>query len=451
MNGEHVNKCFVWVCGFVSLTAACDRGGSSTPQTAGTAVGERAVPTVTSAQATVVATAIVPPNSAKAIENVLLVSIDSLRADMPWAGYGRPIAPNLTELEKTCVSYTRAYSISSYTSMSLGGLLGGRIPSELKRDGYFFGVYNASNTFFPEVLSEAGAYTTSGHAHAYFGSAGFQQGFDKWSLVPNIKFNPQTDENVTSPQHEALAEQALNAVPEGKKFFAWFHFLDPHDIYVSHEKDGLPPYGKKLRDQYDGEVQFTDKYVGKLLEFARSKPWWSKTALIITSDHGEALGEHGQFRHGFEVWENLVHVPLFVCMPGGTGRRIDAKRSALDLAPTILDLMHVAADPHFAGVSLVPEILGGPAADKDVVVDLPATSNNDKRRGLLHDKYKIIGFGEGMFPKVFNLETDPGELSPLPKSDPAHADMQKRLADFNKTVKEVPATNCGKGCLEGTK
>jgi choline-sulfatase len=420
------------------LAIACSRPASPAP-IATTSSGTASAPIVARSAA---------PQS---VENVLLISIDSLRADMPWNGYERPIAPYLTELEKKCVSYTHAYSISSYTSMSVGGLLGGRLPSELKRDGFFFGIYPSSNTFFPELLTDAGVMTVSAHAHGYFAGAGFQQGFDKWELVPNIKFNPQTDENVTAPEHETLAEKLLLGVPEGKRFFAWFHFLDPHDQYMSHEKDGIPAYGKKLRDQYDGEVQFTDRYVGKLIDFAREKPWWSKTAIIITSDHGEALGEHSQLRHGFEVWENLVRVPLFVCMPGRAGRRIDAKRSAVDLAPTILDLMKLPPGRTFTGTSLLPEVLGGPAEDHDVVVDLPATSNNDKRRALLHDDFKIIGFGESMYPKVFNLKTDPGENMPLPKSDPAFSDMQKRLAAYNKTLKEIPATNCGKGCLEGTK
>src|SRR5271170_7119116 len=90
--------------------------------------------------------------------NVVLLTIDSLRADMPWAGYPRPIAPRLTELEGRSVSYTRAYSISSYTSMSLGGLLGDRIPSELTRSGYFFGTYK-NNVFFPKLLQSAGIHT----------------------------------------------------------------------------------------------------------------------------------------------------------------------------------------------------------------------------------------------------------------------------------------------------
>src|SRR5262249_29719553 len=99
--------------------------------------------------------------------NILLITVDCLRADMPWAGYPRPIAPTLTALEKKSVSYTHAYSLSSYTSMSIGGMLGGRYPGEMKRDGYFFGTYR-DNVMFPERLQAAGIRTMTAHAHLYF-------------------------------------------------------------------------------------------------------------------------------------------------------------------------------------------------------------------------------------------------------------------------------------------
>ncbi len=144
------------------------------------------------------------------ISNVILITIDCLRADMPWAGYARPIAPRLTELEKRAVSYTRAYSLSSYTSMSLGGLLGGKLPGELKRDGFFFGTYPPGDLFFPELLQAAHVHTLGAEAHAYFKDPTFQQGFDRWTVVPDITFKNTTDENVTSPKQEALAEKLLS-------------------------------------------------------------------------------------------------------------------------------------------------------------------------------------------------------------------------------------------------
>src|SRR5678816_3525485 len=160
------------------------------------------------------------------------ITIDCLRADMPWAGYPRDIAPNLGKLAQKSVMYTRAYSISSYTSMSLGGFLGGKLPSEMKRSGFFFGKYPAENVMFPEVLQAAGIKTIAGHAHGYFKDAGFEQGFDAFEVVSGIIFKNETDPNVTSPQHEALAEKLLSdPALADRRFFAWFHFLDPHDQY----------------------------------------------------------------------------------------------------------------------------------------------------------------------------------------------------------------------------
>jgi arylsulfatase A-like enzyme len=399
--------------------------------------------------------------------NVIVISIDSLRADMPWAGYARDIAPNLTALEKKSVSFTHAYSLSSYTSMSLGGFLAGRYPSELKRDGFFFGTYAKENVFFPELLQKSGVHTFSAHAHGYFKDAGFQQGFDQWELVPNLKWNNTTDENVTGEAHEHIAERMLGhaldaataadaggggeagvangAAPE--RFFAWFHFLDPHDQYLGHEQDGIPAFGPKPRDKYDAEVVYTDQKLGKLLAFIDQQPWKDRTAIIVTADHGEAFGEHKQFMHGFEVWENLVHVPLFFYVPGVAPAHIETPVSAIDMAPTILDMLAVDKDPDMEGRSLFASVKKGAEPEAlDVVVDLPVTSDNDKRRALISGKKKVIAFGEAGVLQAFDLEQDPGEEHPLTSGDVFDA-MSKRYRDASSHIKEVSPYACQKGCL----
>lgn len=384
--------------------------------------------------------------------NVLVISIDSLRADMPWADppYARAIAPRLTELASRSVNYTRAYAISSYTSMSLGGFLGGKLPSGMKRSGFFFGKYAADNLLFPEVLQQKGVRTISAHAHGYFKDAGFEQGFDAYEVVSGIIFKNETDPNVTSPQHEALAEKLLSdPALDTKRFFAWFHFLDPHDQYIAHDKDGIPPFGPKLRDRYDAEVLFTDRYVGKLLDFVAAHPWGKRTAIVITADHGEAFGEHNMFSHGFELWENLVRIPLLFYVPGVAPKRIDTPRSAIDLAPTLFDLLATPVDPALAleGKSLVAELTGKdePAA-RDVVLDLPMTSDSDKRRALVRGKKKIVAYGKEESLKLFDLEADPEEKSPILRG-PAFDELAKAYREMSKAVKEVPPFACSVGCL----
>src|ERR1700722_3713695 len=384
-----------------------------------------------------------PPGKPPEEGNVILLSIDSLRADMPWNGYARPIAPRLTELEQKAVTFRNAYSVSSYTSMSLGGLLGGRMPSELVRDGYFFGIYK-KDLFFPKLLQRDGVHTMGVMAHMYFKGAGFDSGFDDWRLVPGITFDPNTDRDITSPQHEKLSEEMLgDPANDTRRFFFWAHFLDPHDLYMRH--DGID-WGHSARDRYDGEVTFTDRYVGKLLDFIAAHAWAKRTTIIVTADHGEEFGEHGMTRHGFEVWNTLVHVPLMIVAPGAAPRHVDVLRSGIDLAPTILELLGVTADPSFEGTSLVSEVYGGPTPERDVVVDLPMTSDSGRRRALVHGTEKLICFDNDSACRLFDLAVDPTEKAPIVRGE-AFAEMKSRYDAFTKTVKEVAPYNCGADCL----
>jgi choline-sulfatase len=376
--------------------------------------------------------------------NVVLISIDSLRADMPWNGYPRPIAPRITALEKTAVSYTRAHSVSSYTAMSLGGMLGGRLPSELHRSGYFFGTYQ-KDVFFPKLLQKAGVHTMGVMAHFYFQQSGLEQGFDAWRVVPGITFDGQTDRDITSPQSLSVSEELLNDPKnDTERFFFWVHFLDPHDQYLHHE--GID-WGPSPRDRYDAEVTFTDQHVGKLLDFIAAKPWAKRTIVIVTSDHGEEFGEHQMTRHGFEVWETLTHVPLLFVAPGAKPRHIDVLRSGLDLAPTILDLFGLAAPEKYEGHSLVKEIYGGDAPERDVVVDLPETSNSSRRRALLHGTSKLICFDNDSYCRLYDLAKDPLEQSST-MHGPEWVDMKVRYDALLRTITEVTPFGCTGDCLD---
>ena len=224
--------------------------------------------------------------------------------------------------------------------------------------------------------------------------------------------------------------------------------MDPHDQYKSHEPE-VPSWGKSLRDRYDGEVTFTDKYVGKLLDFIASRPWGARTAILVSADHGEAFGEHGQFLHGFELWENLVRVPLLFVVPGAPPHAVDTPTSALDLAPTILALLGLAPEPTFEGRSLVPTIFGGPPpADRDVVLDLPATSDSDRRRAIVHGHLKLIAFGDDKLFQLFDVDADPGEEHPITKGDD-FASMLARYRALEKTVKDIAPYGCREDCLNG--
>jgi arylsulfatase A-like enzyme len=377
---------------------------------------------------------------ADSIKNVLVLSIDSLRADrMAFAGHNPEVMPTLNAFEKTAVSYTKFSTLSSYTAQTLGGFLGARYPSELKRSGYFFATYPEEELLFPELLQKAGVRTMSAHAHFYFNKekAGFHQGFDVYEIVPGLKKNNTTDENVTSPEHtEIILRHLGDKANTGSRFFAFYHLLDPHDQYVGHPEG--KSFGKGAKNLYDGELYFTDMHVKKILDYVDSQPWGKSTMVIITSDHGETFGEHKMYRHGFELWNVLTHVPLMIRGPGFKPRRIDTPRGMIDLAPTILDAFDVQPDPSFQGTSLMSELQGGEAPARDVISDLARTSDNDRRRTFTRGNWRLIELGDAGGFQLFDLSADPGETNDLARKEKAKlAEMREAMKEATKGIKEI--------------
>lgn len=391
---------------------------------------------VTSAEAAPPASA-APSNAGP--YNVVLLSIDSLRADMPWAGYERPIAPNLGKLHARAISFDRAYAVSSFTSKSVAGMLTGRYPSELKRTGVFFTKYLDEKDFFCTELAAAGVRCVAGHAHAYMGKgqSGFESGFASWRLVDGIAFDYNTDPYVTSQKLTPLAIETLDeAANRPGPFFAWFHYMDPHDQYQGHEES--PHFGKRARDLYDEEVFYTDLWIGKLLAHIEAQPWAARTVVAVTADHGEAFGEHGMWKHAHEVWEELVHVPMFFVVPGVAPRKISAPRSHVDLAPTILELLGQKSSRELPGKSLVGELRGGEAEAREVIVDLPEDKYNERRRALIRGRHKLIAFGNDVRFSLYDLEADPGEKNDLFRTEKAlAAELREAYREASKRVRDT--------------
>lgn len=405
-------------------------------------------PAAMTSDAPVRASAASPTTSASATPeaprrtNVILITIDSLRADrMPWHGYRHEVAPTIAAFAKTAVNYTRFYSLSSYTSMTFGGFLAARYPSEVPRSGYFFSSIPSEVETFPEVLQQAGVRTMAGHAHWYFGKddVGLDQGFDDWDLVPGLKKSNTTDNNVTSPAHVDLAMRQLGAVGD-KPFFAWYHLMDPHDMYIGHQ--GTPSFGKGAAASYDGEIHFTDQHLKRLLTFIDEQPWADRTAVMISADHGETFGEHKMYRHGFELWQELTWVPLMVRLPGAASKTIDTPRGGVDLPVTILDLLGAKRPQNAQGVSLVPELRGEvEPEERAVIIDLPRTSDNDRRRALIWGRHKLIAHSDDEYFKLYDIVADPREHNDLATKDKKlFAEMRKRYEEASRRIKDVCPT-----------
>ncbi len=382
--------------------------------------------------------------------NIVLITVDTLRADVGFMGYDRAVTPNLDALAARSVVFERAYSLASYTGKSVGPMLIGKYGSETDRNWGHFNTFGDKDVFVSERLKKAGFFTMSVQAHHYFGDfGGLQRGFD----VLDLSAGPPKDAP-WDVDNEATSEKITNAaISELEKpqnvagrFYLWVHYLDPHADYLRHE-DG-PSFGKSQRDLYDGEVAFTDKHIGRLLDAINNAPWGKKTAIFVTSDHGEAFGEHGMQRHGFELWEPLVRVPFIAHVPGIEPARVSQRRSLIDLVPTMLDVAQIALPPHastnegsdfVSGVSLLTNLVAPKqAAPRDVFIDMPAGPYNDARRALIHGDQKLIVSNNARF-ELYDLAADPGEKKNLMKSDAGPA-MRALYDTWRAQLREVTVT-----------
>lgn len=384
--------------------------------------------------------------------NLVLITVDTLRADLGFAGYARKITPNIDQLAARSTVFDRAYSLASYTGKSVGPLLIGKYGSETNRNWGHFNKFNDKDTFVTERLQRAGIRTLAVHGHRYFDvGSGLERGFDvsDFSAAPPKDAAWDVDARATSAELSNAAI-ALLEKPENTKgrFFLWVHYLDPHADYVRH--DGID-FGSDARALYDGEVAFTDQHVGRLLDAIAKSPFAGRTAVVLTSDHGETFGEHGMFRHGFEVWEPLVHVPLLIQIPGAKPHHVHARRSAVDLVPTIIDLMRLPkpsgdGTDFVSGVSLLGDLFpapGAPEAERDVFVDMPAGPYNDARRALIHGDTKLVVSGESRF-DLFDLAADPGEEKNLADDAARLREMKDRYAALKTRLHEVKVTGARK-------
>jgi arylsulfatase A-like enzyme len=359
--------------------------------------------------------------------NVLLITVDTLRAaDMGFLGYDRPTTPSLDALAAESVVYDDAYSMASYTGKALAPMVIGKYPSETLRDGGHFTRYLPGNTFVAERFKDMGVRTMAAASFWYFKDTwGVTQGIDTVDLSALPKAGQtDTDTTTTSEQLTDAAIKLLDANADGGRFFLWVHYFDPHAQYVVHP--GAPDFGEPspggaMHARYDNEVWFTDLHIGRLLDYARARPWWKDTVVALTSDHGEAMGEHGiNFQHGFEVWEPLVRIPLLFRVPGMRPHHVPVKRSAIDLVPTLLELMRAPAPAagELSGRSLVPDFVAKPGEafeERDVYLDMPDGPYTHMRRALVHGDtpgMKLIHLGGRQY-QLYDLARDPGEREDL--------------------------------------
>jgi choline-sulfatase len=318
----------------------------------------------------VVAAALCLAPAAAAAErpSVVLVTLDTVRADrMGFLGSKRGLTPNLDRLAAGSVVFERAYAQAPMTTISHATLLSGTYPPYHGVND--FGVpLPASVPYLPDLLRGAG-YRTG----AFVGSlvlepqagiaAGFERGFGTYDA--GYRARAGTEDRYRSLERRAddvvdRARRWIEAGPRGP-LFLWVHLFDAHAPYD-------PPAPFKARHAaapYDGEVAYVDRAVGRLLEALEKGPGMASTMIVVASDHGEGLGDHGEDTHGVFLYDATIHVPLLVKLPQGrsAGSRVKGRVRLVDVAPTVLEVVQVAVPPAVQGASLLP--LLAPAAKDD--------------------------------------------------------------------------------------
>lgn len=372
--------------------------------------------------------------------NVVLISIDTLRADHLGAyGYERPTSPNIDALAAEGVLFENAVSPSSWTLPGHASMLSGLSPY---RHGAVSGAVRIREDvpLLPEMMRARG-YGTVGLVNAPFVSRnyGFDRGFDHFDQLFTRKHRD------AARRHAAVLETMRSLEPP---FFAFVHYMDVHSPYrppkafnrFARDRRGAKILnalgvggfigvqralregrarlsaddGQRLVDLYDGEILAIDAKIAELVAVVRERA--PNTVFVLTSDHGEEFLEHGCLGHAATLYDEVLRVPLIVFGEGVVrGRRVLSLVSLLDVVPTVLGLVDAPPPPDLEGASLVPALRGEDLARDDALVALQTNSHNGSvalrgirspARKLLHDDHS--GRGE-----LYDLARDPREQTNL--------------------------------------
>jgi arylsulfatase A-like enzyme len=378
--------------------------------------------------------------------NILLVTIDTVRADhMSFNGYPRETTPYLNELTKESVNFSRAYAQGTGTILSTPSYMSGRYISQmqcanLQHEPDLRRPY-PNIEFLPDYLRRHGYYTSM------FSVCNYLEFFSEldWDLYSNTKDLHANKIVVTSPEITERVVKKMKDVLPKYKTFAWVHYYDPHDEYVRHH--GEKSFGSSKIDLYDGELHFTDKYIGRLIdEWKRMSPL--PTVLIVSADHGESMGEHGIPYHNMNFYDSIVRVPLIIQIPGEAPGHIDDPVGLLDIVPTLRNLLGDDPDPNEFGRSLLGEIFNK-TTDPDRMIFHEATFRQFRKlwskRGISGKRYKFMWDMIGGAEELYDIQNDPEELDNLIADLPEEADrMRQSLYSFieDVSVTAPPFNNC---------
>ena len=349
-------------------------------------------------------------------QNVLLVTIDTLRADTMSSYGGLARTPNLDRLASRGARFTFAHAHSVVTLPSHTSILSGQLPYEHGiRDNSGFRVKAVTPTLATRMKPRGFATGAFVGGFPLTKRFGLTQGFDVYDdQMPETR--GAIEISMPERRADAVVERATEWIgKQPGKFFAWVHVYDPHSPYRAPEEFA----SSYAQDPYYGEVAFVDHALGPL--FDRIASLQRPTLVIVTADHGESLGDHGELTHGMFAYEPTLRVPLIVTKitkeakdtKETKGLVVDSPVRHVDLVPTVLDLLGLERDAALPGASLVPVVNSGDRADRPSYFE--AMTYNLVRgwaplRGVLQGRSKYIDLP---IPELYDLAADPAEQANL--------------------------------------
>jgi len=410
--------------------------------------------------------------------NLVLISIDALQAKhVGCLGNERKVTPHLDAFARESFVFSQFHSVSSWTVPASMTWFTGVYPSEHRLTNKF-AIYNAQeqrpaklSQLAPNLVTLAEVLKADGYQTVGFtgnagvsGGFGFAQGFDVYDHEPQ-KFGSLSRSGVKAA--EWLREH------HDDKFFLFLHGYDVHGQFAPAggydyrfvdrkydrrftgspqeqellREEGLEKGFVELREQdvkfwraiYDEKVQRADEQLGQFLHELTALNLQRNTLVIITSDHGTELYEHRRFDHGFTLYEELVHVPLFIQLPGQQASRTVASRlSSIDLMPTILDLLDVSlpekAKNQLRGESLVPS-MRGEATERVVFAETDYRQYTYQRSITTPAGWKLIFRLESSSRELFNLNDDSSEQrNRASEQAPLADELQQKLFDHFESI-----------------
>jgi arylsulfatase A-like enzyme/Tfp pilus assembly protein PilF len=362
--------------------------------------------------------------------NVLVITIDTLRADhLGCYGYKNIHTPNIDALAADGARFERAYTPVPITLPSHTVIFTGTYPTASGIHDFSANRLGAQSVTMASLLKEKGFTTGAVVASAVLDSRfGLNRGFDFY--YDHFDFNRLEEANLDEMERPAnmVADLALEWLAHNSQqpFFFWMHLYDPHYPY-----NPPAPFSAQYQSHpYDGEIAFADEQVGRVIEFLKAKGLYEKTLIVLSGDHGEGLGEHGEKTHGFFIYDSTLHIPLILRVPGAAhAKKIATPVSTADILPTVLAELSIPAPSQVQGISLMPELEDKPpGGSRGLYAEtfLPRLHFNwSELRGIRFGKYQFI---EAPKPELYDLEQDPGELRNLfPEKKAVASEMQGKL------------------------